>query len=176
MSTYGLSQYSRDASVLTSICFRSTCIISIIRVVTLTTVDFTDVTYTIPHTVLFSALEPCLAITLACVPVLRPIFGGRYSTTGTAKFGPPTRKTLTQKSSRRFRQFNENGSEAQLRPGQLESQTHIAANGASSVQIPTAREEGGDVELGSITGSQEWGVDEGISKQTSKASDGTTKS
>jgi hypothetical protein len=145
-------------------------------VVTLTNVDFTDVTFTIPHTVLFSALEPCLAITLACVPVLRPIFGGRYSTTGTAKFGPPTRKTLTQKSSRRFRQLNENSSETRLRPEQLEYQAHIAAKAATSLQVPGPKEEGGDVELGAITVRQEWGVNEEKSKETPKASGGETKS
>ncbi|CAJ2503301.1 Uu.00g106950.m01.CDS01 [Anthostomella pinea] len=67
-----------------------TCVISTVRVITLVSVDFTDVTYTIPRAVLFSAMEPCLAITLACVPVLRPLLGRRYSPRGTAKAGSTT--------------------------------------------------------------------------------------
>lgn len=101
-------------------------IISAIRLYSLVHVDMTDVTYTVLMPILWSALEPCLAITLACVPLLRPLLGGRYSPTGTAKFGPPTKKkltqtvtrtvtrTVTQKGSRQFDRLQDEPSNTQL--------------------------------------------------------------
>ncbi|ROV99543.1 hypothetical protein VMCG_06338 [Cytospora schulzeri] len=93
-------------------------IISAIRLYSLVHVDMADVTYTVPMPIMWSALEPCLAITLACVPLLRPLLGGRYSPTGTAKFGPPTKKvksrTVTQKGSRQFNRLQDEPSITQL--------------------------------------------------------------
>ncbi|KAJ5952347.1 uncharacterized protein N7479_010760 [Penicillium vulpinum] len=44
-----------------------TCIISILRISVLTTVDFADITYSIPRANIFSGLEPCLAVILASI-------------------------------------------------------------------------------------------------------------
>jgi hypothetical protein len=50
--------------------------------------DFTDITYSIPLANIFSGLEPSVAVILACVPLLRPLFGcaGKYSANGTGRF------------------------------------------------------------------------------------------
>ena len=63
------------------------CVVSAIRLVTLVRIDMLDFPFTGPVAVMFSALEPCLLITAACVPLLRPPLGYRYSSNGTAKFG-----------------------------------------------------------------------------------------
>ncbi|KAL4963657.1 uncharacterized protein BDV14DRAFT_176145 [Aspergillus stella-maris] len=68
-----------------------TCVISILRISVLSTMDFTDITYTIPRANVFSGVEPCLAVVLASVPMMRPLLGRTNSTpdaTGaTPKYG-----------------------------------------------------------------------------------------
>lgn len=49
--------------------------------------SYSDLTYDAIVPSIYSVLEPTLSITLACVPVLRPLLGGRYSSTGT-RLGP----------------------------------------------------------------------------------------
>lgn len=87
--------------------------------------------------ILWSALEPCLAITLACVPLLRPLLGGRYYTkTGTARAGggggglatrnTQTRtRTVTQKGSRRFDRLQDESSIRQLVDGNVEAEVEV---------------------------------------------------
>ncbi|OTA62073.1 hypothetical protein K449DRAFT_434416 [Hypoxylon sp. EC38] len=135
-----------------------TCVISIIRITTMTTIDFNDVTWTIPHTVLFSALEPCIAVTLACIIILRPLFGGRYSPDGTAAFNGSSPEVLARKNSnRRFRQLNDNSSETRLRPEDVGYRASIAKSpkpfkGFGSMDV--------NLEMGSISIKQEWTVQE----------------
>ncbi|KAF3769520.1 hypothetical protein M406DRAFT_222497, partial [Cryphonectria parasitica EP155] len=52
-----------------------TCIASIIRLVYLSKIDYNDVTYTSVTAVLMTAVEPSLAVMLACIPLLRPLLG-----------------------------------------------------------------------------------------------------
>lgn len=103
MSTLQLEHYISCHRLITL--SYSVAIISAIRLYSILHVDLSDVTYTILMPIMWSALEPCLAITLACIPLLRPLLGGRYTPTGTAKLGPPTMKSraVTQKRSRRFK-------------------------------------------------------------------------
>lgn len=75
--------------------FISTPIFSVARLVTLLRVDYNDITYSTPIPFIFSGLEPTLAVTLPCIPLLRPLLGqSRYSASGTAKFGPTLPATL----------------------------------------------------------------------------------
>ncbi|PSR80899.1 hypothetical protein BD289DRAFT_340681, partial [Coniella lustricola] len=52
-----------------------TCIASIVRLVYLAKIDYNDVTYTSVVAVLMTAVEPSLAVMLACIPLLRPLLG-----------------------------------------------------------------------------------------------------
>ncbi|KAL6233066.1 hypothetical protein BDW75DRAFT_7434 [Aspergillus navahoensis] len=52
-----------------------TCVISALRISVLSTMDFTDITYTMPKANIFSGIEPCLAVILASVPMMRPLLG-----------------------------------------------------------------------------------------------------
>lgn len=59
---------------------------SVIRLAFLTSMDTLDITYTGIPFILMSLVEPSLAVTLACIPLLRPLFpktNTRYSATGT---------------------------------------------------------------------------------------------
>ncbi|KAJ0117714.1 integral membrane protein [Diaporthe amygdali] len=52
-----------------------TCITSAIRLVCLTQMDFTDIPYSMTLANIFSGLEPSMAVTLACIPLFRPLIG-----------------------------------------------------------------------------------------------------
>ncbi|KAI0004840.1 hypothetical protein F4779DRAFT_58472 [Xylariaceae sp. FL0662B] len=134
-----------------------TCIVSIARIVMMTQIDYHDITWTIGHTVLFSALEPCIAVILACVLVLRPLFGGRYSSTGTIKRSNPGHRRMSH-DSRQFRQLNDDSSETRLRPEELGYRASIAKTPEPSAVFGGMFENG--LEMGSISIKQEWMVKE----------------
>ncbi|KAI0156723.1 hypothetical protein GGR52DRAFT_577276 [Hypoxylon sp. FL1284] len=135
-----------------------TCVVSIIRLVMISEVDFDDITYTIPHTVLFSALEPCVAITLACVIILRPLFGGQYSSDGTATYeGQPT-ETIPRTSNRHFKQLNDDSSETRLRPEEVGYRATIAKSPNPFKGLGNTGDAG--LEMGSISIQHEWTVEE----------------
>ncbi|KAL9109957.1 MAG: hypothetical protein Q9227_005480 [Pyrenula ochraceoflavens] len=50
------------------------CALSILRIVSLSTLNYKDITYNIPQALIWGTLEPELGIILACVPICRPIF------------------------------------------------------------------------------------------------------
>ncbi|PLN76185.1 hypothetical protein BDW42DRAFT_199069 [Aspergillus taichungensis] len=49
------------------------CIVSLLRIHTLFGVRFGDITFTLPHANIFTGLEPCLAIILSSIPLMRPL-------------------------------------------------------------------------------------------------------
>ncbi|KAK9796602.1 putative Integral membrane protein [Seiridium cardinale] len=107
-----------------------TCIFSALRIVAIVSMDYTDITYLAGLPSIYSILEPSFLIILACVPVLRPLLGGSYSSQGTYR-GENVEQcnNTTQKRSLRARTMNKDGflaiddnksdshsSEYQLRP------------------------------------------------------------
>ncbi|KAL9121350.1 MAG: hypothetical protein Q9187_002089 [Circinaria calcarea] len=50
------------------------CIISILRITSILSISPSDITYTSFGTDIYSIIEPCLGITSACLPVLRPLW------------------------------------------------------------------------------------------------------
>ncbi|OQE44646.1 hypothetical protein PENCOP_c002G04473 [Penicillium coprophilum] len=97
-----------------------TCIISILRISILSTMDFTDITYSIPLANIFSGLEPCLAVILASIPMMRPLLGrSTYTPEVTAR--PSNRSLSLSKRSRstgdsEFQPLKDDSSELCLRP------------------------------------------------------------
>ncbi|KAL2016998.1 hypothetical protein VTK56DRAFT_2679 [Thermocarpiscus australiensis] len=65
MATFAVGLFTRT----------STCVVSGLRLVALSSIDYADITFNIPESLVFSGLEPFLAVTLACVPVLQPLLG-----------------------------------------------------------------------------------------------------
>lgn len=134
-----------------------TCVVSIVRVDMMTTIDFDDVTFSIPHTILFSALEPCIAVTLSCIIILRPLFGGRYPSDHPTAYKNPSVDALARKNSnRRFKQLNDDSSETRLRPEDVGYRASIAKSPEPFKGFGTM----GDLEMGSISIKHEWTVKE----------------
>ncbi|KAH8904243.1 hypothetical protein BR93DRAFT_930278 [Coniochaeta sp. PMI_546] len=68
-----------------------TCVVRAIRILTLSSMYLTDITYSIPQANIFSGLEPSVAIRLACIPLLRPLLGcTKGSSDGTFRYGAAT--------------------------------------------------------------------------------------
>ncbi|OCK85738.1 hypothetical protein K432DRAFT_286131 [Lepidopterella palustris CBS 459.81] len=55
------------------------CIVSIIRLVTLVHLSYADITHSVPEALIWSMLEPAMGITLACLPIIRPLLGSSFS-------------------------------------------------------------------------------------------------
>ncbi|KAF4765332.1 hypothetical protein N7455_004913 [Penicillium solitum] len=97
-----------------------TCIISILRISILSTMDFADITYSIPLANIFSGLEPCLAVILASIPMMRPLLGrSKYTPEVTAR---PSNKSSSPSGRSRstgdgeFQPLQDDSSELCLRP------------------------------------------------------------
>ncbi|KXG47544.1 uncharacterized protein PGRI_014140 [Penicillium griseofulvum] len=97
-----------------------TCVISIMRISILSTMNFADITYSIPRANIFSGLEPCLAVILASVPMMRPLLG-RSTYTPEVTACPSDRSSSASKRSRstddsEFQPLKDDSSELCLRP------------------------------------------------------------
>ncbi|PKX94234.1 putative integral membrane protein [Aspergillus novofumigatus IBT 16806] len=97
-----------------------TCVISALRISVLSSMDFTDITYTIPRANIFSGLEPCLAVILASVPMMRPLLGRSvYTPNGTGpKSSAPSAgpKPDPSASGDGFHRLGDNSSQLCLQP------------------------------------------------------------
>lgn len=130
-----------------------TCVVSAVRIHTLSSMDFADITYSIPPANIFSGLEPSVAVTLSCIPLLRPLLRrSNYASNGTPGY-PPTDTTAASKGNgpsggSGFEQLNDNSSQYQLRPvaGKHSAAISTAKKPASS------RRDSSDLESNEATG------------------------
>ena len=128
----------------------STCIISGLRLQSLTELDYSDITYNIPHALIFGSLEPSVGVLLACVPLLRPLLArSQYSSGGTAQYGTSNKSgatgnskgsgggLATMGSAKRegFSPLDDDSSQYQLRP--LGSKQDASANASRESGIHT---------------------------------------
>lgn len=97
--------------------------------------DFADITYSIPLANIFSGLEPCLAVILASIPMMRPLLGrSKYTPEVTAR---PSNKSSSPTGQSRstgdgeFQPLQDDSSELCLRPVGPEHKVGVA------VQDPT---------------------------------------
>ncbi|KAE8152832.1 hypothetical protein BDV25DRAFT_127699 [Aspergillus avenaceus] len=110
-----------------------TCVISALRISVLSTMDFNDITYTLPRANIFSGVEPCLAVVLASVPLMRPLLGRSiYTPDGTpAKASNPS-AGVKPASGDGFQQLGDNSSQLHLRPLETKNSTgNISIGGMS---------------------------------------------
>jgi hypothetical protein len=81
---------------------------------------------------LLSGLEPSVALALACVPFLRPYFGGGFRETKSASYyvdsSGKSHKGSHGAGSRTFEELPDDASEVQLRPIKVTQDTHISAS------------------------------------------------
>ncbi|KAK4032018.1 hypothetical protein C8A01DRAFT_20849 [Parachaetomium inaequale] len=96
-----------------------TCAVSIYRQASLPYLHFEDMTYTGVLATIFTGVEPSIALSLACVPFLRPLI--RRNNPSTGSDSPYGSRNLRGKGTsgtadRPFKELNDDSSEIQLRP------------------------------------------------------------
>lgn len=82
-----MALYKKLVLIGTFACGLFTCVVGALRLRAIVLVSFDDYTYSIADAMTYSALEPALAIVLACVPTLRPLLPSRWSKSPTAGMG-----------------------------------------------------------------------------------------
>ncbi|CAN8105627.1 unnamed protein product [Discula destructiva] len=82
-----MALYKKVVLIATFACGLFTCIVSGLRLQAIVMIDFNDYTYSIADAMTYSALEPALAIVLACVPTLRPLLPTRTRQNSTSVTG-----------------------------------------------------------------------------------------
>ncbi|KAH8655219.1 hypothetical protein BX600DRAFT_482824 [Xylariales sp. PMI_506] len=132
-----------------------TCAITIYRQTTLPSLEFTDMTYSGLLATVLSGIEPTVAIIVACVPFLRPIFGGKgdsksssnynLSQSGHIGFSKKARSSNNSRN-RQFEEIDDDSSDIQLRP----------VNGEHKKQNPAFGRGSGD--KGFITVETQWEI------------------
>ncbi|MCJ1270110.1 hypothetical protein MMC22_010004 [Lobaria immixta] len=122
------------------------CVISILRLVALLGLTYSDITFSVPTSLLWSVLEPCIGCICACVPLMRPLFTSAFPdrmSKGRKSYGYiPDRKdnsNLTGNS-------NSNRSDDQQSMYPLASRTNVPS--ANEIDIRGGR--GSDERKGSV--------------------------
>lgn len=137
--------------------------ITIYRQAILPSMDFEDMTFSGVHATLFSGIEPAVAIAMACIPLLRPLFkrGGSQSnsgysgTTWSAKADSQAAESRTRRMGRAsspgnlFQELDDDSSEIQLRPFNVKQDVTVTAAEGSKQQHGRS---------GFITVEKEWEV------------------
>lgn len=100
--------------------------------------EFADMPYSGLLATVFSGLEPAVAITLACIPFLRPVLRGESAIEQSSHYEvshgshATSRKATRVNDSRAFEELNDNSSEIQLRPIKGEQDVRVSASPASN--------------------------------------------
>lgn len=95
-----------------------TCAVTIYRQVTLPHLHFEDMTYTGVLATILTGMEPSIALSLACIPFLRPLVKrGVLGSTGTdSRYASRTLGSKGPAGSRPFKEISDDSSEVQLQP------------------------------------------------------------
>ena len=110
------------------------CVVSAYRVSVLSTMDFADITYSIPLANIFSGLEPSLAVILACVPLMRPLLGKSVgSSAGQSRSAYPVsgRSDRGKPPTNEFEPLDDE-SQYRLRPIGVKHQAEVTTYGTQS--------------------------------------------
>src|SRR4051794_10623647 len=104
---------SPQALIHTLIC--RTCAVTIYRQVTLPHLHFEDMTYTGVLATILTGMEPSIALSLACIPFLRPLVKrGALGSTGTdSRYASHTLGSKGPTGSQGFKDISDNSSEVQ---------------------------------------------------------------
>lgn len=126
--------------------------------------DFDDITFSIPPANIFSGLEPSVAVTLACIPLYRPLLRrGKYSSNGTpasSPFANSSQKGTDSDGRRAFRPLNDHRAQYQLRPMGPKHHAEISAGTRLS---SSSGQDNSDLDVNSsgIMVQEHWGVASG---------------
>jgi hypothetical protein len=115
--------------------FFRTCGITIYRQTTLPHLIFTDMTYSGVVATVFSGIEPTVALILACVPFLRPLFGKSSNESPASQYnlsdgthGGYSKKVTGSSQNRTFEELDDDSSEIQLQPVPADSKFYVSAS------------------------------------------------
>lgn len=139
----------------------STTAIGCARLIAIINVDQADITYSEIWARVFSALECSVAVSLSCIPLLRPLLGrGTYSKGGTAEFQATSwrgsRPTISGRRTRNvFERMDDDSLELELRPNGPEHRAdvvhHKGVNATGGIRPTSGSED-------NIMVSHEWNV------------------
>ncbi|KAM0274945.1 hypothetical protein ACHAQH_007713 [Verticillium albo-atrum] len=140
----------------------ATCAITIYRQATLPDLQFANMTHSGVVATLFSGLEPSVALSLACVPFLRPLFGKMFGSSqkGSSYANMKPKVDDYQKGSKRsetrdFEELQDDGSEIQLRPVMPIRDTLVVSDHKMATRSTK------DLKPDGITVERQWEVDTG---------------
>lgn len=112
------------------------------RIASISEVDYSDLTFNVPKALILSSLEPSLGVTLACIPLLRPLLGrSKYSETGTARYNVSGDTGTSGRNgglsggggqNKGFAVLDDDSSQHQLRPLGGKNKTDISHGNPSS--------------------------------------------
>jgi hypothetical protein len=133
--------------------------------------NFSDITYTLPRANIFSGIEPCLAVTLASIPMMRPLLGRSNYTPDitarrTSKASNPTAGS-DDHDDNGFRELDDDSSQLSLRPLEgLKHKVRVAVRNRDrrNSAEDSERNNHGQKESGGISVKQEWAVQHGARK------------
>lgn len=97
----------------------STCVISVLRISVLSSMEIAAITFTIPRANVFNGIEPCLAVILASVPMTRLLLGRSAATPNQSSERPVkvVSKVKTPKmTDNEFERLDDYNGNLQLRP------------------------------------------------------------
>lgn len=131
--------------------------------------DFADITYSIPQANIFSGLEPSIAVIIACVPLMRPLFGrSEYSKDGSGQYvqesGMSRSEHRVNKDDRDFEPLSDDSSQYRLRPMGTKFQAGVTVE-ERGVRPPGSSDTSDAEEAARITVRQEWNVSDTPAKQ-----------
>ncbi|KAK1834593.1 hypothetical protein QBC39DRAFT_252092 [Podospora conica] len=94
-----------------------TCAVTIYRQITLPHLHFEDMTYTGVLATVLTGMEPSIALSLACIPFLRPLVRGALgSSAADSRYASHALGSKNLGGSRPFKEMSDDASEVQLQP------------------------------------------------------------
>lgn len=135
-------------------------IISIIRLKSLVTVSYADITYSVPDALIWSMLEPSLALTLASIPIMRPVFSKIFpDNTQQGSTGNSNPNGSNGSASKNFQRIDEYSLDP-MRPDFSENRTYITEGRSRFDDMESQKSSQSQAELvkPNIKVKQEWDV------------------
>ncbi|KAL6884734.1 hypothetical protein GGI43DRAFT_432538 [Trichoderma evansii] len=167
---YGLSlqMYKKIGLMVTFGIGLAVCIVSAVRLSEIIKIDMNDFPFYGGIALLFSALEPSLLVTAACIPLLRPLVSRNKSTTEASSYARGNTNNTGPHSASQKGGFlelqDDDGSTRQLHMGQSKfgGGATAAADGNSFDSSDGADHHHTDLELKTITVTRDWRVEESV--------------
>lgn len=118
-----------------------TCIASILRLVFMSTLDLEDITWSLPLPAILTGLEPSMAASLCCVPLLRPLLGA-------GKRQRTSRVRIAGNTVLRTHQYDpEHAGRLKLRPDNVGHRAVVCADPGSGEQRPVTSPRCSDADM-----------------------------